>query len=1194
MKKLASSLILALFCVFTANAQDTSALLTGAVTDPQGAVVANAKVIVSDIRTGVAKTVTTNSAGAYFVPGLQPGEFTVSAEAQGFQKLTKRGLRLEIGQRATVDLQLTVGGTEMTVEVSSAAVLLQAESSALEQGVEQKLVENLPLIDQNVMQLVQITPGVVSGNPSNPAAIGLIGNRSFFDSNFSVNGGRGSTNDVLVDGVANTIGDFNGVGATPPARAVQEFKVVSGALSAEYGRTGGGVVTYATRPGGSRYHGSVFEFHQNSEFNANGWFNNKNRIARVSNRRNHFGADFSGPVDIPKLYNGKNKTFFFFNYEGRRNRDPVGTLLTVPTLAQRNGDFSDTRNRAGALISIYNPWTTRNAPGSTTQFIRDQFAGNKINCAALNPATNKSFCDPVAVAALKFYPEPNRAADDTGGSNNYVAAGTNILDQNYYSIRVDHNFSSKQSVYVRWTRMRRDDEQFNPLGNIAGNGRVVIDKFTHAVINHSYTLSNSLFNNFRYGYVRSHANQVPFGTGFDPTTLGLPRYLKDNAAVLQFPTFNLGANGFSYSALGSRGFNNQPRDTTTVADTVTKVWGKHTLKPGFEFRLIRFHPFQVFDTTGNFSFNASYTQADPNVGSTSSGWGLASFLLGAYAAGANQAIYEYGTPLTIYHRYAAGFVQDDWRVRRNLTLNLGLRWDLETGTGESSDRLTAFDFRAPAPVNTPAVRAALGRDVNGLLRFVDKGEAEWAADKKRFAPRLGAAWQLNNKTVVRAGYALTYLPVSVEVLGSVGFNYTISSDQPDTRIPQNLLSNPFPTGIPAIIGKSRGAASLLGQGITAVEDRIGSSYNQLWNLAVQRQLGKALLAQAAYVGSHGVRLPLNSFNLNQLDPANQTLGNTALAQLVTNPFNGVITDPLSALSRSTVARSALLRPFPQYTTIAYSRPLANLGGSSYHGLQLSLQKRFSQGLSFLGHYTWSKTMDTGGTGSGIAFTDTTNIQNIYNIRDEWSLSTQDVPHRFQFTWHYELPFGYRRQLLSKLPRALDAVIGGWQVSGTYTWQQGTPLALVATNRLGLGNSVQRVSVRAGQDPKLDNGTARDNVRNNLAWFNTAAFFNANDEITACPGAPTGDDRSKCFVFGNASRTLGSVRRDNYVNLDAVMGKTFRISEKVNFEFRGEFFNAFNRVVFATPTTSVNDPQFGRVTNILTPPRRVQLAARITF
>ena len=1178
------------FAAATSLAQSTTATLTGVVTDPNGAVIPNAKVTITDTNTGLIKTLTTNGEGQYFATALPPSEYIITAQATGFQKLTKQGIRLEISQTAEINLQLTVSGTEQVIDVGAGTILLQTEAPALEQTVEQKLIETLPLADQNIMQLVQITPGVVSGNPGNPSAVGLIGNRSFFDSNFSVNGGRGSTNDVLVDGVANTIGDFNGVGATPPARAVQEFKVLTGAMSAEYGRTGGGVVSYATRSGGNRYHGSVFEFHQNSEFNANGWFNNKNGIKRVSNRRNHFGADFSGPVDIPKIYDGKNKTFFFFNYEGRRNRDPIGTLLTVPTVAQKQGDFSNTRNRNGALISIYNPWTTRNAPGSTTQFVRDQFAGNKITCSAINPATNKPFCDPVAVAALKFFPDPNRP-EDPGGVNNYVAAGTNILDQNYWSIRGDHNISSKQSVYLRWTRMRRDDEQFNPLNNIAGNGRVVIDKFTHAVINHSYTLSSTLFNNFRYGYVRSHANQVPFGTGFDPTTIGLPAYLRDNAAVLQFPTFNIGANGFSYSALGSRGFNNQPRDTTTIADTVTKVWGRHTIKPGFEFRLIRFHPFQVFDTTGNFTFNASYTQANPNVGAVDSGWGLASFLLGGFAGGAT---FEYGTPLTIYHRYVAGFVQDDWRVNRKLTVNLGLRWDLETGTGESHDRLTSFDFRAPSPVNTPAVKAALGRDVLGLLRFVDPGEAEWAADKKRFAPRIGAAWQLNQKTVVRAGYALSYLPVSVEVLGSVGYNYTITSDQPDPRIPQVLLTNPFPSGIPAIIGKSRGSSSLLGQAITAVEDRIGSSYNQLWNLGVQRSIGKSLLAQVTYVGSHGVRLPLNSFNLNQLDPSAQALGNTALAASVANPFSGVITDPLSALSRTTVTRGTLLRPFPQYSSIAYSRPLANLGGSSYNGLQLSLQKRFTKGLSLLGNYTWSKTLDIGGTGSGIAFADTTNIQNIYNIRDEWSLSTQDLPHRFVFTWHYELPFGYRRHFLSKLPRAADLLIGGWQISGTYTAQSGTPIPLLATNRLGIGNQVQRASLRAGQDPALDYGTARDNVRNGGTWFNTAAFFNANDEITACPGAPAGDDRSKCFVFGNSSRTLGSVRRDRYYNLDAVMGKTFRLTEKVNFEFRGEFFNAFNRVVFATPTNNVNAADFGKITNILTQPRRVQLAARITF
>ena len=1177
------SVVMVAFAAALAWAQSTTATLRGAVTDQNNAVISGAAVTVTNTRTGVGAKVTANSEGVFVFPALQPGEYELAAEAQGFRKLTKSGVRLEIGQTAEVNMQLTVGGADQVIEVSSASVLLQTEQSSLDQGVEQKLVEDLPLLDQNVMQLVQITAGVVSGNPGNPSTIGLIGNRSFFDSNFSVNGGRSSTNDVLVDGVANTIGDFNGVGATPPARSVQEFKVLSGAISSEYGRAGGGVVSYATRPGGNRYHGSVFEFHQNSRMNANGWFNNRNNIKRVSNKRNHFGLDFSGPVWAPKVYNGKNKTFFFFNYEGRRNRDPFGQLFTVPTAEQRNGDFSKTLNRAGQPILIYNPWTTRQTGANT--FTRDAFAGNQINCAAINPATNKPFCDPVAVAALKFFPLPNRPADDPSGSNNFVAAGTNVLDQNFLSLRVDHIISDKQSVFVRYTRMRRDDELVNPFNNAASSGRVIVDKFTHAVINHNYTFTQSLVNNFRYGYVRSHANQIPFGVGFDPTQLGLPTYLRDNAAVLQFPTFNISGNGFSYSSLGSRGFNDQPRDTTTIADTVTKVWDRHTIKAGAEYRLLRFFPFQVFDTTGNFSFVQSYTQQNPNVGATTSGLGLASFLLGAHSS----AVFEYGTPVTIFHHYLAGFVQDDWRVNRKLTLNLGVRWDMETGTQESHDRLTVFDFQAPSPVNT-AVRERLGREVKGLLRFVDKGEAEWAADKNRWAPRVGLAYQLNDKTVVRAGYALFYLPVSVENLGSVGYNYTISGPQPDPRVPVNLVSNAFPSGIPRIIGNSQGALSLLGQGITAVEGRISSAYNQMWNLAVQRQLGRSLVFQAAYVGSRGVHLPLNNFNLNQLDPVHQQLGNTALAASTPNPFFGVITDPLSEMRLANVPRRNLLRPFPQYSSVSYSRPVVGMGDSSYQALQVSLQKRFTNGLSFLANYTWSKSMDIGGTGNGIAFTDPTPIQNIYNIRDEWSLSTSDVPHMFKLSGVYELPFGKRKRFLSGISRTADLLVGGWQVSGFYWWQSGTPLAIVADNRLGIGNAVARASIRPGTTPAISISQARANVRRNDVWFNTSVFYNPNDEITA----PTGEDRSKFFVFGNVSRTLGSVRRDRYINVDLSLFKRFRLTEKVGFEFRFETFNTGNYVVFGTPVTNVNSPQFGRVTTQLNRPRLVQMAGRITF
>jgi hypothetical protein len=1196
LRRLFLNSLLTLLCAVSAWAQNTSATLTGTVTDPNNAVVAKATVTVTDMRSGIVKTATTNNEGVYFVGALQPGDYTVSVESQGFKKFTKQGVRLEISQNAQLNFQLAVSGAEMIVDVGAADVLLQTEQSSIEQTVERKLVESLPLADQNIMQLVQITAGVVSGNPGNPAAIGLIGNRSFFDSNFSVNGSKASTNDVLVDGVSNTIGDFNGVGLTPPARAVQEFKVLSGSVSAEFGRSGGGFTSYATRPGGNRIHGSVYEFHQNSVLNANGWFNNRNRIRRTVNKRNHFGGELNGPVWLPKIYDGRQKTFFFVNYEGRRNRDPFGQLFTVPTLAQRNGDFSGLRNRTGGAVTIYNPWTSRLVG---TQTVRDPFPDNKINCAAINPATGRAFCDPVALAALKFYPEPNRPADDASGANNFVAAGTNKLDLSYISLRVDHNFSPRQNVYVRYTRVRRDDELVNPFNNEASAGRVIIDKFTHAVINHSISLTPSLVNNFRYGYVRAHANQIPFGFGFDPTRLGLPANLKTNAAILQFPTFNITGNGFGYTSLGSRGYNDQPRDTTTIADTVTKVWRSHTIKTGGEYRLIRFHPFQVFDTTGNFTIGPGYTQRVPTVSSPTEGWGFASFLLGAY----NSATYEYGTPVTIFHHYMGAYLQDDWKIRRRLTLNLGLRWDLETGTRESHDRLTSFDFRAPSPlagrVNAPAdpLVASLRPNfsqVNGRLRFLDEGEAEWAADKKRFAPRIGMAWQFANNYTMRGGYALFYLPVSVENLGSVGFNYTVALGQNNPNTPEFFLNNPFPNGLPSIIGRSQGGNSLLGQAVTAVEDRITSSYNQVWNLAIQRLLGRNWMAEIAYVGSRGNHLPLNNFNLNQLDPELQKLGNTVLGTNVANPFFGLITDPTSNLRNATISRAQLLRPFPQYTAVSYSRPLANMGDAAYHSMQLKVQKRFTKGLSLLAHYTWSKSMDIGGVGNGIAFFDPTPIQNIYNIRDEWSLSTADVPHRFVANGVYELPFGYRRRFLGNAPRIADLVVGGWQLSGSLTMQSGTPLALTAINRLAIGNATMRASFQPGENPTFENSVARDRVRNNQSWFNTAAFINPNDPRGATnPNGPNVVDTTK-FVLGNTSRTLGGVRRDRYYNLDLGLWKSFRINERWKFEFRGEFFNAFNYVVFGTPVTNVNDSQYGRVTTQLNAPRRIQLAGRIIF
>ncbi len=1180
------SLGIALFlCCLAVEAQTFTGTITGTVFDPGGAVIPGATVAVTDTHTGLSRSAVTDGEGNYLVPLLQPSLYQVSAEQPGFQKMTQEGVRLEVNQTAEVNLTLALAGSSATVVVSAgASALLNTEQSSIDQTIEQKFIEDLPLVDQNIFQFVQIAPGVVSANPGNPAPIGDIGNRNFFDSNFSINGGKGSTNDVLLDGVANVIGDFNGVGTVPPVSSVQEFKVQSGAYSAEFGRSGGGNINIVTKSGGKKLHGTLFEYLQNSELNANGW--QRNRVPatarRISNRRNHFGGSLSGPLRIPRLLTG-NSTFFYFDYEGRRNRDPYSGFFTVPTARQKQGDFSETRNFQGNPITIYNPWTTRVDPAAPARYLRDPFPNNRIDCQAVNPATGKRFCDPVALAAIRYYPEPNLPGD-ISGLNNFIASGNNRLDKNLYSIRIDHTLSQQQNVFFRYTTERRTDEQVNPFQNAASSGRIIRDKFTNAALNHVLTFRTGWINNFRLGYTRSHANQIPFGTGFDPTDLGLPSYLRENAAVLQFPTFGVSGN-IAFSALGSRGYNNQPRDTITVADSVVRVRGRHTIKPGFEYRLIRFFPFQVFDTTGNYSFGSNYTQGpNPDIGSNSAGLGFASFLLGA----GTSATYEYGTAVTIYHHYLAGYLQDDWRISRSLTLNLGVRWDLETGTAESHGRLTTFDFGAPSPL---AGKVAGYADLRGLLRFTEPGEAEWQADRRRLAPRVGLAYRWGQKMTVRAGYGLFFLPASVENLGSVGFNYTVSSTQPDPRIPQTLLNNPFPTGIPAIIGKSQGASSLLGQSLTAVPGRIDSSYNQLWNLALQRQIGKDWLAEAAYVGSRGVHLPMNNYNLNQLPLRTQALGNTALNQRISNPFYGWITDKLSTLSQTTVVRSQLLKPYPQYISLNLSRPLANWGVSSYHSLQLKLQKRFSGGVSLLTHYTWSKSLDTGGTGSGIAFYDATPVQDLYNLRDQRSLSTQDVPRRAVFSGTFELPFGKGKRFGAGWAPLLQGLLGGWQANGVLTWQSGTPLSITSTNRLAIGNAVARASQASGINPAYGRKTARDNVRAGGNWFDTAAFYNPNDVL---PAPPPGEDISKQYILGNTARTLGYVRRDSYRNLDFSLFKSFRITEQIRFQFRAESFNLLNGVVFGTPDTNTNSSQFGKIITQLNQPRKIQFSARITF
>ncbi|MCA1624252.1 MAG: hypothetical protein LC778_10705 [Acidobacteria bacterium] len=924
------------------------------------------------------------------------------------------------------------------------------------------------------------------------------------------------------------------------------------------------------------------------------------------------------------VVNKLEKTFFFANYELRREKNPFTRLLTVPTARMRTGDLGELltgATRTGltnpdgspALFGqVYNPF------GTLVNTRRQPFANNNLSvlpvCSTSGPRT-QACLDPVALAVLQYLPLPNRP----GLTDNFLVNDTVDFTRDIVSARVDHTMSERQNFFVRYSYEKRLTTPPNFFNSAATSGNVVTDRFYNGTFNHVFSLTPNVINNLRLGVTRAHAIQAPNSVGFDPTILGLPSYLRDAAPILVFPIFNIGnvglgapgqAGEITTGTIGGMG-NNQARDTYNASDSITWLRGKHTFRLGAEYRLYKFYPFQggQASPTGSFSFSRDATRGPVPSTTVSpieaSGSSLASFLLGI-PSGINQEIVQ---PITIWHHYGAGYVQDDWKVFRNLTLNLGLRWDFETPTANKQQLVSNFDFDAPSPLQgrlnltnlDPAVAAINPgiRNLNGLLSFPEGPQTKTNYD--RFAPRIGFAYSLNNKTTIRGGFGMFFLPISLEALTATGTNIT----SPQTQTPfisgttqvtnQTIfLSNPFTNpGLRTPTGNSLGANTSLGLALGfVVEPERPNPYNMQWNLVLQRELARNLVLDVAYVGSRGRNLPTRDIPLNQISSETIEFARGEVAagratsiasffsQQVPNPFVGLL--PGTTLNGATLPRAQLLRRFPQYTTVGLFSP--HIGYSDYHALQVNLQKRFSNGFSLLSNYVWSKLLDTGGAGAGARFTDPTNAEDISNYDEEYSYSTLDVPHRFTASFTYELPFGRGKWIGNNWNGLTNAFLGGWQISGSGVYQTGAPITItyqgfqLTSGLAAVGNLQRRPNRVSGVDPMYGDYGSR--VREGLPVFNLDAFSRPSEEN---------------FEFGGA-RTYNDIRRDNYKNIDLSIIKNVTFGEgRQKLQLRAEFLNAFNMVVFGSPlSVQFGSATFGQVTSPGNRPRIIQLVGRFTF
>ncbi len=1127
-----------------------NAVVSGRVTDETQAVIVNAAIEIANRATGIRTRTSTNAEGYYVLPPQPPGAYDVTASAPGFQSAKLEGVTLEVGQSRTLPFELRPGEVLQSITVVDTAPLLTVSRPDRGTLVENKFVLSIPLNLRNPLFLLTLAPGVTTGR--------LAGDNTASQSttnNFRINGGRGGTNEILIDGAANTGTYNNQVSAIPQVDSIQEFKVNTSPYAPEFGRTGGGLISFAIKSGTNQLHGTAHEFLRNSRLDANGFNANRAGIAKPSFKRNQFGFTVGGPVWLPKLYNGRNRSFFFAGYEGLRERSLNAYTGTVPTEAERRGDFSSSRDTNGVLLRIFDPRTTRldpDRPAGTTGYIRDVFAGNVIPGSMLGT---------IARNVMPYYPSPNQAGRGQSNFDNFFVAAANSLDADRIDVRLDHQLSSRHQVFFRANWFENLNAQPLVYNNFASPvetpNRI---PGTNWVANHTWTVSASTIIEHHFSQAQSETNRIPLSLDFDQSTLGLPRSVIDGQRVKYFPRFIIGR--LTQVGVTGTGFNAVVSKTYQYRAVATLLRGKHTFKTGFDWRRFPVSIDQssplIVNATGAFTAGPN-----PQAAAASTGHGLADLFLNAAAVS-----YTFRTRERHVHPYFSGFFQDEYRLTPKVTLTMGIRYGLELPRTEDNNQYVYLDLSSPSPLSG---RAAGFPDLRGGVGFVGvdgRGRRTQLADTNNWEPRLGIAWHMNDKTVIRSGFGFFHHPLVPNTDMAQGFTRATSSlvAAPDGVTPLFNLSNPLPQGILQPTGNSAGLLTLAGLSISGPVRQQRLAYQSQWSLDVQRQLPGSWALELGYAGSSGVALP-SGVQFNQLPSEHLSMG-TALNQTVANPFFGVITDPTSTLSRTTVLRGQLLRPYPHFTGMSGLQ--TPTGHSSYHALQVRLERRFSQGLAVLLAYTHSKLIDN--TGDFGSFLGPGGYTNNYCFPCDRSLSFYDIPDVLRLSYRYDLPFGPGKRWMN---RGLAArMAGGWALAGFISWDNGTPISVTGPNDSNSFGGGQRPDA-TGQQARLD---SRPALADGALYFNPAAFR-----------------RAPQFTFGTAARTLPDVRNPGLVNWDALLEKRFAFTDVWALDFRAEFYNAFNQVNLAGPQTSIVSGDFGRIRfSQVNRPRQIQFGLRLSF
>jgi len=1103
--------------------------IDGTLRDASSAVVPDAKVILANKETGVKREATSNETGYFFFPSVNPGVYTVTAERQGFKRLSQEAT-VFTGRRSTLDFQLEVGQLTESVQVTGQAPLLETATAAVSRNVENRQVQDLPLLGRNPLKLMLLTAGVTANATNNSDLLDVSGT-----SYVSANGANRRQNEFLLDGIPNNISDR--VNYIPPVDVVEEFTVQTNALDAEYGHGGGAYVNISSKSGANDFHGQIYEFFRNDKLNANSFFNNRSGAARPPFRYNQFGAAAGGPVMLPK-FNGRNRLFWFFNWESFRQRNPATQFWTAPTDLQRQGDFSQTFDRNGQMMAVHDPFSTRQAPSG--QFVRDPFANNRI------PASR---FDPVARNVMPRFPSPNRSGDPFTGTNNLITNLSAPFDGDAYSVRVDPHVKSHQ-LFARWSMNKSLAGQPTPydIGGFEGVNRVQ----TSIGASDTWTASPTMIVTIQSGY--SRWTQEGIHPYFDLASLGFPNALIGQMQQTIFPRFT---NSDLMVIGASEGNWFEHTNTFSFQTGATKMFSRHTMKFGFQMQIKQNNSVPARAPSGLYNFSRGFTQGpDPNRVATNSGNGIASLLLGT----PNTATLDLRAYNATQAPYYSWYFQDDWRITSKLTLNLGLRYELTLGTTERYDRnVYGLEREASNPIEAQA-RANYARNpipelapsdfrVRGGLLFTSASNRRNAiTDKDNWAPRIGAAYRLFPRTVLRGGFGSFYSFWWQPFVRQDGFasETGMVTSLDGGRTPADVLRNPFPEGLVQPVGASLGMATLLGQNIQSYDQFRLAINNLRWNFGIQQEIGPNTVVEVNYVGQQGRDLPVSTSagsddtrNINFLPEKYWGLG-PRLQDSVTNPFAGLIAT--GALSRPTVARQQLLQVYPHFGQVNLQRQ--SIGKSSYHSLQVTANRRMGAGLSVQSTYTWGKLLEE------LRFVE------LFDPQPSNMIGEFDNPHRVTAAVIYELPFG--RGGLASSNRAVNTLIGGWQANAIYIYQTGAAVWLPA-------------AVATGINPKIDSPTID-------TWFN-------RDAMRVLPA----------FTPRRIPWMWNDLRQHAMNNWDiSILKNTPLKGERLRLQFRLEMINAFNRVWFAGPDVNPASGSYARVLAQANAPRNIQLALKLQF